>query len=1324
MKIRHGKLLSGMILAGLVLCSLCFMTCSDKNNEAPTGLAPAGGGHGPKIKWDLDARPFPEIPFPNDVATRLDSASPTGRRVNVSVEAPTNLERSLRGKIDQLTGFGIFGQINISFKQPIDLNVIIDRQQKNNDFNDDAILLLNLNPKSPNYGKATLLDAGKGNFPLQLEDNDNYFPYDPRGQDSNLFLETHDEDIYGNGVFDPNDMDTDFDGVFDRPNVFYHHAWQSKTNIDPADPLWRDYHNLVDFYERETNTLILRPVLPLEEESVYAVVVTKRLTGLSGPDGKADPVRSPFEYINHTQQTEELKPLKGLLRRYGLGMSDVAFCWKFTTGSITRDMVTIRRGLYGHGSLARLGQQFPADFDTLNNLQFVPGMPNPYMVKAADIINLLNLLITAGLGDALGISATDIAPLLASYDYADYFFFGTFKSPNFLVDRDGIAAKDYPADEDETFTLDAPSGDAVYGDGVVTFLCSVPKPNYRLEKVTKSSAGGDLDYAKVKTHVVHRLGNVFVDSVAGQINRNFVHFSSDAGSSTYAIQFGDTFGNFQLMDRSGTDQGSGNVSSDFTTIDTWLTINAAAWSGTFNKGTTGLIELEPYIDKVTGPFSQTYRVTFQSGADYTVADGNSVTQGAGTVGADFTTTDGFLTLEAGAFTGTPAAGDYFDIKTVAMRPPYPVVIEGHGYTSMKFEMLGFAGNLSKHGLAVCDLDAVGHGVGIPPDVKAIIDDVKNANCTPPITDPQWQQICGAIDPLLALLKGRARDLNNDGIEDSGGDFWTADTFHTRDIVRQTIVDQIQQIRILRSFHNGRLWKFDVNQNGIADDVAGDLNGDGEVDLGGWTNDYHTWGISLGGILSGFLAGIEPAITAAAPVSGGGGLLDIAARSTQGGVVEAVFIRLFGPIVIGQPAGPGQVLMRWLVPDVNNKGWVDIGITTQVRPGDKIIVRNLKTGESRWAFASADGNSSHFRVHIPADAKSAVEKRPLLGWPPNYVPGDTCRPLCDVPNPLKIGDPIVIEIYNGQHGDLKQKVDTWLQDSKWQGAWYVQGTPLVAPHEGFGHYRNTPDLRKFVGIAQTVMDPADPASYAVRYHAPADPATAPNSYYTFPGPLNFRDIEPDIQMGANVLVIPTIGDTNVPQNSGISNARCANMIELFKDDPRYGKTQNQVLLDNHVIEGVEKIESYFPLTISVAFLTYHILFDLDDLDEGGKCNYNNFNRCVNSPYQDYVCTLNGTTVPDQACGDGYNAPVLKDLTGAWAPLRLTVPTATGVAGMRMPYMQPTGQHGFDVPHPSKAFDIETYNINMIGRYFQTNGGQILDDTCMEKDNCVYIPPPPE
>src|SRR5690606_17282666 len=135
--------------------------------------------------------------------------------------------------------------------------------------------------------------------------------------------------------------DTDFDGILDRPNLF-----PGGTNT---------VDDLMTFYERETNTLVFRPVLPLNQQTPYAVVLTKRITGedRDPSDGVTPPpIRSPFKYINHTRQNKALEPLNKVLNGRNLTLDDVAFTWTFTTQTITRDLEAIRRGLYGHGPLA------------------------------------------------------------------------------------------------------------------------------------------------------------------------------------------------------------------------------------------------------------------------------------------------------------------------------------------------------------------------------------------------------------------------------------------------------------------------------------------------------------------------------------------------------------------------------------------------------------------------------------------------------------------------------------------------------------------------------------------------------------------------------------------------------------------------------------------------------------------------------------------------------------------------------------------------------------------------------------------------------------
>src|SRR5205823_2237565 len=140
--------------------------------------------------------------------------------------------------------------------------------------------------------------------------------------------------------------DTDGDGYLDLPNVW-------PPGADPQD-------GVLSFYERVTDTLVLRPILPLEQESRYAVVLLKTLVGRDG-----QPVRSPFGFVNHLQQTEALRDLPRALQLNGFRMEDVAFTWAFTTMGPTRDLEALRRGLYGNGPFARLATEFPAEVRAL-----------------------------------------------------------------------------------------------------------------------------------------------------------------------------------------------------------------------------------------------------------------------------------------------------------------------------------------------------------------------------------------------------------------------------------------------------------------------------------------------------------------------------------------------------------------------------------------------------------------------------------------------------------------------------------------------------------------------------------------------------------------------------------------------------------------------------------------------------------------------------------------------------------------------------------------------------------------------------------------------
>ena len=133
--------------------------------------------------------------------------------------------------------------------------------------------------------------------------------------------------------------------------------------------------------------------------------------------------------------------------------------------------------------------------------------------------------------------------------------------------------------------------------------------------------------------------------------------------------------------------------------------------------------------------------------------------------------------------------------------------------------------------------------------------------------------------------------------------------------------------------------------------------------------------------------------------------------------------------------------------------------------------------------------------------------------------------------------------------------------------------------------------------------------------------------------------------ANVMLVPTPGDMVVSINSEISLARAAGFIDRHTIDPRYGTTVDQWLIDRQVVRGLEQ---HGPWKDSAG---NPILFDADDLDNG----------------------INEFDEPSDA------------------PLRITLETDAGISGVRMPYVNPTGSHGFGTPDASLEFDINRSHL---------------------------------
>ncbi len=645
--------------------------------------------------------------------------------------------------------------------------------------------------------------------------------------------------------------------------------------------------------------------------------------------------------------------------------------------------------------------------------------------------------------------------------------------------------------------------------------------------------------------------------------------------------------------------------------------------------------------------------------------------------------------------------------TDKFKPPFPVAIYGHGYTSERSEGLAFAGALARQGIAWVGIDSFGHGMGA--DTRFTVQTAFPGLGLTPLAE--------------SITRGRARDLDNDGKPDSGGDFWTADTFHTRDVVRQSVIDWIQLIRLFHTF-DGKVQMPSMLETGKTV-VAGDFNGDGIPDVSGPDvlpdgthnpgSDFFVWGISLGGMLSGILPAIEPSVSAAVPVSGGGGMADIGIRSIQGGVVEAVFLEVMGPFILSckwntdfgkcyddgdlakgctTPECAQQDAFAWDAQLVNGQHTMLIarGEHMKAAPGDLVKVENLTNGQFRVQVA---GPKLKIRIPIPADgpiynvdySKDPQHEKGVWDMTPGHFrEGDSiritvCTPNSDATDCSSAPPKQVISTFKDLEYDFTSQARGHVQTPPaFLGREFPLGSPLISVARGFGLERQSPDFRRFMSLAQTILEPADTASYAPHF---------------FEKLLAARAGRP-----ANVMVMATVGDMNVPVNTGIEMARAAGVI----DD-----ATNKILISHHVVEALSKLPRFVPN--QPGYTGGAPKFD-DVL-----CNANS--HCDKPPMlldpTGYACADDGTD-----CLDGFGAPRLVP------PLRKQLERKTctdaqsatfqncGVSALSMPYLSPKGEHGFDIPNVTVPFDMNNYLVNMVARYFATRGKEILHDRCLSAE----------
>lgn len=637
--------------------------------------------------------------------------------------------------------------------------------------------------------------------------------------------------------------------------------------------------------------------------------------------------------------------------------------------------------------------------------------------------------------------------------------------------------------------------------------------------------------------------------------------------------------------------------------------------------------------------------------------------------------------------------------------PHPVAFYVHGYGSASAEPLPFAGYMLQHGVATAMVNAEGHGVPVDDSLLRVVGSLFDGACLTPTAE--------------AILDGRAEDIDGDGLVDSGVNFWTAYVFHTRDVVRQTVLDHMRAIQVLRSF-DGRLARPVEYVEGPRDlplvyeaddhaydglDVAGDFDGDSRPDVGGRDQTYFFTGGSLGGIVSGIVGGSEPAVRAVAPIVGAGGLTDVAARIDLSNVIAAMHLRLMGPFVMVEPASErgdrsscadSEASVYALATDRNERGEMEFAcISEDLVARDAVIrVRNETNGEVRCAGAT-DGEAMRFRVPIPSD--------PDDRWTVEFHTGAATS--VTYPSCPELGAPTRVV-------DTFEVGPTCERCARFQSREWAVGDALVSPAMGFGRQRQTPNFRRLLSLAQSGLEPGDPINYARRI---------------FLEPIPAADTP---ERPRNLLMANAIGDQSVPVSTGNAYARAAGLLAFVPPDgpdhlaewrapmdfeARYPglTTPHDLLVTYHVLEGVDRLERH-PGPDRPAFF----LYDVDDVSEGRLRFEEDGRRQSNDPAAPQAPRL---TEPLRWVRRSLPRGELGD--AVWRPV-----PGEDISGLLNNYAIPRGVHGFDeVVYGDVPWDTSQYLINLVARWGATRGQDLryhtdpAGHTCLEDSSCEFLQP---
>jgi hypothetical protein len=474
----------------------------------------------------------------------------------------------------------------------------------------------------------------------------------------------------------------------------------------------------------------------------------------------------------------------------------------------------------------------------------------------------------------------------------------------------------------------------------------------------------------------------------------------------------------------------------------------------------------------------------------------------------------------------------------------------------------------------------------------------------------------------------------------------------------------------------------------------------------------------------------------------------------------VLEQVFSPLVVAVPArtltpnngiaqtqcAGDQRSVRFVLNDLTTSREVEIACLApgELDPGKTVVLENLRNGERRCARTSGEGR---FRVPIPADVGDRLDLQ-IYDAPDAVVSYKGCEALPGAAPGRRISRFEQAAVQTAIVGDETKTCDAAFAGAdvtdeaanptgenrgcqQFRDQFYPVGSPLVAPQEGLGLTRQSPEARRLFNLVQAGIDSSDPINFAPYYGLRASPNVDGS-------PLPAR----------GVVAWNTTGDPMVPAGTGYAFARAAGALPFLPPsfatthpewaeyatpqalyDSLGGMTPNQALIDSHTLEGVARLDrtrggptcapnytsSSSCVSPPAASECSHALYDADWLAEGAN-----------------TWDAPRPTIPLRlARAADVRAVDLASLARAWAP-RLTgkpfeVDTAgwsgtSPLLGVLDAYIQPGGQHVFVNGDPCKKFDDVVYHDNLLVRFLATQGRDLYvlshpsTHRCLERETC--------